>query len=501
MRLAAQEQCGTHHYQPELYFVLPTVENNRDYKNRKELYERIDEILAKSGVESFFSSYYLNLKNDEKVASCGKLLNQRQIDYFGRQSAQIIRCAVARMICRQSYVEFSARIAESFLLQWFCRTCRLDKIRVPSKSQLQRFESRVPEKIIKKLSDIVLAATQDKQCNPLELDEKETFVHLDIFLDATCLESNIHYPVDWVLLKDGSRTLLKSIKLIRNKGLFHRIADPDKLLSELNQKAIAIGRCRGRDSRKKRKKLFRELRNFAKRIRAHGQRYRKLLNEKRNEVEFSDREVDEILRRMDNVIDKLPEAIDQAYNRIIHGIQANNKDKILTLYDNSTNVIIRGKSGAQTEFGCKLMLAEHTTGFIVDWQLYDGDMDDVTMTCDSVERMVDNDLKINSITGDRGCDGRRTRKLLEEKGIKNHICPLSVSSMVDKMQEEEFVQAQKRRAQTEARISIAKNQFIGNPIQNKEFIRKQEHVGWAILAHNLRLAAGLKTVKREEQAA
>ena len=32
------------------------------------------------------------------------------------------------------------------------------------------------------------------------------------FLDTTCLVANIHYPVDWVLLRDATRTLMKAVR-------------------------------------------------------------------------------------------------------------------------------------------------------------------------------------------------------------------------------------------------------------------------------------------------
>ena len=47
-----------------------------------------------------------------------------------------------------------------------------------------------------------------------------------VWVDSTCLKANIHFPVDWVLLKDASRSLIQSIVVIRKHGLMHRILDP-----------------------------------------------------------------------------------------------------------------------------------------------------------------------------------------------------------------------------------------------------------------------------------
>ena len=36
---------------------------------------------------------------------------------------------------------------------------------------------------------------------------------------GSCLEADMHFPTDWILLKDVASTFLKAIKLIRQAGL------------------------------------------------------------------------------------------------------------------------------------------------------------------------------------------------------------------------------------------------------------------------------------------
>jgi hypothetical protein len=54
------------------------------------------------------------------------------------------------------------------------------------------------------------------------------------FLDSTWLCAHIHYPVDWVLFRDITRTLIKAMLLIREQGLKHRMAAPESFLSRIN---------------------------------------------------------------------------------------------------------------------------------------------------------------------------------------------------------------------------------------------------------------------------
>ena len=37
------------------------------------------------------------------------------------------------------------------------------------------------------------------------------------FTDSTCVKADIHYPVDWLLLRDASRSLLSAIETIRQQ--------------------------------------------------------------------------------------------------------------------------------------------------------------------------------------------------------------------------------------------------------------------------------------------
>ena len=52
-----------------------------------------------------------------------------------------------------------------------------------------------------------------------KLGLKEALDLEEYFLDSTCLKANIHFPTDWVLLRDGVRTLMKATSLIRRAGL------------------------------------------------------------------------------------------------------------------------------------------------------------------------------------------------------------------------------------------------------------------------------------------
>ena len=73
---------------------------------------------------------------------------------------------------------------------------------------------------------------------------------------------------------------------------------------------------------------------------------------------------------MDQVLERLPQAARQAHERIIGGRQVANAEKILSLYEPDIHVLVRGKAGAEVEFGNTVLLGENRQGIILDYQIW-----------------------------------------------------------------------------------------------------------------------------------
>ena len=63
--------------------------------------------------------------------------------------------------------------------------------------------------------------------------------------------------------------------------------------------------------------------------------------------------------------------------------------------------------------------------------------------------------------------------------------------------EPRFVRMQRRRSQTEGRISILQRGFLGRPMRAKGFAHRELAVDWGVLTHNLWMLARLKREKKE----
>jgi len=495
-------------YQPELSPALREVTGNVDYTDFRATLERIDRLLMDSGVESEFVRSHMEAYEKDLVShaeSLGKTprqISEKERGKVQEHAVKALRCNVVRELTDESARKLSIRLADSELLQWFCRIDRMDVVRVPSKSALDRYEKLVPETVVRKLIDRLNGVAGSTNADGQAMFDLEKPLDIDaLFLDTSCVKANIHFPVDWVLLRDATRTLMKAVALIRKYGLKNRMNEPAKFIRDINRLSIEMTHTRRRpDSKKARKRVLRSIKKLMKRIDAHARKHRDLLKEEREQTELTEGEAAAIITRIDGVRELLPQAIKQAHERIIGGRKVANKEKILSLYEPDVHVLVRGKAGAEVEFGNTLLLAEQRQGVIVDWKLIKEQAPaDSKMVPDCLDRFEEVFGSLpEAMAGDRGFDSKRNRSRLEKNGVYNALCPRSVSNLRERMKEKDFAQLQTRRAQTESRIAIFKNGFLGRPMRSKGFVHRENRVAWAVLTHNLWVIARLPLA--EEQA-
>jgi len=499
---------------PEQEFLtryVSTVIGPVEFRVWKKKLERISEMLGLSEVEKSFQRLSLGRRNEDEQREAEKekrpfrTLSAGEQAGYQRLSSQVLRCNVAQTLMGEDFRGFSCRLSESELLQWFCKMDRLEGVRIPGKSTLQRYSQWLPEADMRKVIDTLLAAASGKDeegRQPLGLA-----AGLDLesyFLDTTCVRLNIHFPVDWVLLRDAARTLMKATKLIRKRGLKVRMEEPEEFLKRMNRLCMKMTHARRKkDARRVRKAVLREMKKLSKIIAAHAERHRELLEQHWRETDLREGEARQIAGRIGSVLEQLPAAIRQAHERIIGERQVKNDEKILSLYEGHAAVYVRGKAGAEVEFGSQLLLGESQSGVIVDWELVDGNPQaDTKMLGRSLERMKQTGVEhsIREVSGDRGFDSKPNRDLLEKGGIYNGICPKAPTELKKRMRDGKFVGLQKRRSQTEARIGIFKNGFLGSPLLSKGHANQEREVAWSVLAHNLWVIARLPRAKAKPKA-
>ncbi|MBI3679177.1 MAG: transposase [Acidobacteria bacterium] len=184
-----------------------------------------------------------------------------------------------------------------------------------------------------------------------------------------------------------------------------------------------------------------------------------------------------------------------------------NAEKILSLYDQDVHVIVRGKAGADVEFGNTVLLGENRQGLILDCVLFrEQAQADSKLLFESLVRVWDvTGCQVAGVATDRGFFSASNSQTLRQAGTFDGLCPRNPQELKARMKEKKFARMQRRRGQTEARISILKHGFLGRPMRARGFDHRELALVWGVLTHNLWMLARLRKIKkpakRQERAA
>ena len=458
------------------------------------LLEYIDELLEKTGTEKHLVQSALKQQRKKEKSKKGWKARFRDTIVFQ------LRCTLLRKFLGIDYRAFSVMASDSTLIQWFLRKGRIDGFvggvlgNGLSKSALERYDKVVPAEEIEKAVRMMCATVSADDWAGKMPDLDRPLDVRNLFADCTCLESNIHFPVDWVILRDAVRTMVRAIDCMRKHGLRHRIREPERFLRAINQLCMAMSAMgRKKDGGKKRRKTLRAMCAVVECVRRHAARYRDLLiRDWESRTDFTEAEANQVISRIDRVLERLPAALEQARERILKGHRVADQEKVLSLYEPDVHVIFRGKSGAQVEFGNTLYIAESHDGLIVDFEYFrDRAPAESEILVGSLDRCARYYGRVESVTTDRGFSSEGSRRECLKREIINNILPRAPRLMAEAFMDDSFRAAQKRRAQTEGRIGILKNVFIGDSLSGKGYNHQRIEIAWSILAHNLWILARL----------
>lgn len=404
----------------------------------------------------------------------------------GHDIVLMIRLVLAQGVLRKDYRELAAWLRDSLALRRYLEIEYVQEEALPRFQTLAAWVKALPPSFLAEVN-LELIQRQGGQELGMELKAWRS--------DATCVESDIHYPTDSALLRDGLRWLYRWIGRMREElGVRARMNTEEMSWEQGHRVYLAMAKVRGpRLSRQQRKRNYRRLIRHSERVVGHFEGHVKKAEERgaferiEHPVQYARfRMMREEWKRLQPLIAK---AIEQARRRVLQGQGIPNDDKLLSLWEEHTRVIVRGKAGKPVEFGHKVTLWESREGMLVCGGIYEkGNPSESQVFGEEVKQLKAQGLRLESVSLDRGYwDKKKLGEIETSSGVKIY-CPQKGKKKAERAAleaSEEFRQQQRFRVGIEGSLSVLVRRHSLRRARLKRWDGFQRHVHLCVIGMNL----------------
>ena len=432
----------------------------REYQNK---YERIDEILRANPA-------IIALAHGNLASALSESAGGRASRYT---SEEIVRVMIIQFLEQDSYRDLVTRIDTSEFLRGF--------VGLGVKPMM---DFTFICKAFGVIQESTWQAINERLSAYAQAEEKISGDKLR--MDATVYETSIHYPTDSSLLWDSFRTLARLLRLVQEEwpvlGLRHRFHD-----KKVKKLAFYIARNGNSKSKRKQQKVRSIYRTLIERV---------------EWLWAISREVTELYPVVDVTAPELwhylpivARIIDQSRRRVLAGETVPANEKVYSLFEPHTELLIRGKAGKEMEFGHKILLAQTGEKFIHHYAVLE-------------QKREDKDLLAPALAAHQSLFGAEPKVLATDKGfyqsmreinkLEAKIETVAIGKKGRRNQAESqrensdnFKAGQRFRAGCEGSISVLKRAFKLGLCLFRGFKHYAASVGASVFCHNLVLLTRL----------
>lgn len=445
---------------------LPLMPSNIDHPRAREL-ERISQIL--DSIPTILDLVLQDLTHGVENRNCGAA---------GMTAEQVLRAAIIKQSEGFSYAELAFHLIDSTTYRNFCRIGLFQK--GFKKSALCSNIKAISPETWESINRLLEAYGEDKQIE----NGKEARI------DCTVVCSNIHYPTDSSLLWDCERVLTRLLKKIKEEvGINIIFTDHTR---RAKRRAIEILNAK---STKAMVKPYEDLLKITKKTMGYAKSASAVLETCGTSDTRGMLLVMSIMKDFEELIPLTEKVIDQTTRRVIHGEKVPAQEKVLSIFEPHTDIII--KDNRDDYFGHKVCLTGGPSNFISDCLIVEGNPADTDLTCEMLDRhdQVFGRYPLN-VAFDGGFASKDNLKAAKSRGIKN-VCFAKKRGLKEKdMCQSNWVYRRLRRfrAGIESGISWLKRSFGFWKCTWKSFRSFKSYV-WSCV-----VSANLFTLARHEMA-
>ena len=327
---------------------MPLMNHILDHPQSKEL-EVISNIIDENAT---ICRYVLQDLNRGKVVS-------HRAGAHGMSADQVLRCAIVKVLFNFSYEELAFHIVDSQSIRWFCRIGLADE--GFKKSALNKNIKSISEQTWQAINVLILGYAKEENI------EKGRTVRVD----CTCVESNIHEPTDSNLLWDGIRVLTRLIEQCRQEGI--KVAGFSNHTRVAKRRMMAVLNAK---SKAQRKAAYIDLLKIAGKVSVYADATLAAVAVTPKALALQ--------AGIEHYVKLTRSVIDQARRRVVHGENVPARQKVVSLFEPHTDIIVKDRR--DTYYGHKICLTGGASNLILDCLIVEGNPADTSLVTTMMDR-------------------------------------------------------------------------------------------------------------------
>jgi len=393
----------------------------------------------------------------------------------GMSAEQVLRCAILKQYKQHSYRELWERLKDGISFRWFTR---FNSGPIPHYTTLQKAIKSIKAETWALIHEVLISYARKKKV------ERGKFLRVD----TTVVGSNIAYPLDSHLLWDSIRVLTRIMESYCQAfpGINFSFAKRTRRAKKLCYRIVM---AKGPNAKSNRLRFYKDLLKVANEVLLMGKRCSKEMEKYPSSKSLH------LYKELNHYLNISTVAISQCERRVLKGEKVPASDKIVSIFEDHTDIIRRGKSQSPTEFGHKVLIATAKSGLITQYRVFRGNPDDTHMIPDILTNHQNQYGQApQSLCGDRRFFSSDNEKKTYETGVeKVSICKPGYRSIDRKQIEKQqwFKTLQRFRAGIEGIISTLMRSYGLKRCLWKGWESFQSYVGLSVVTFNLQKIAEL----------
>ncbi|MDQ3508243.1 MAG: ISNCY family transposase, partial [Actinomycetota bacterium] len=284
----------------------------------------------------------------------------------------ILRMLVVKRLYNFSYEQTERFVNDSIVLRQFCRLY-LEK--APDDTTLIRWANTIGSETVAALNDRAVELARS-----LKVTRGRK-----LRVDGTVVETNIHHPTDDTLISDGvrviGRLLMRAKEFVQESAAGEQKGEPfrnrTRSAKRLAHKISRMALRRSQGAKASHRAAYERLLEIGRTTIRQAERASTLIEE----LPFSWK----VSEELSHFAELLERAVSQARRRVLDGEAVPAAEKLLSIFEEHTAIIRRGKARKQTEFGRKVWLSEVDGGIVSGFRILEGNASDEAQLQPSLE--------------------------------------------------------------------------------------------------------------------